>query len=268
MQHQSSLPIARFYRVIEQARPPQRADRSALGTLPTRAYRYCDAVTSAAAFGWYAFAPMELRLIWDGADIFWHYAGAPDWLPLQPSAQFPGQAARFDAAAPEALRGCSPPFLTALPEPGTVQIWSGLIARAAPDWSLLVRAPANLPGPGGFTVYEGIVESDRWFGPLFINLRLTRTGVPIRIASDFPLIQVQPLPRLAYAEETLGASELVPGLADFGAADWADYQNSIAGPSADQDRPFGAYSVAARKRRKGGCPFKAGMPPVAAPALA
>jgi len=251
-------PTAWFYRMIEQARPPQRADRSALGTLPTRAYRYCDAITSASAFGWYVFAPMELRLIWDGADVFWHYAGAADWLPLQPSAQFPGQSARFDAAAPETLRGCSPPFLTALPEPGTVQIWSGLLARAAPDWSLLVRSPANLPGPGGFSVYEGIVESDRWFGPLFINLRLTRTGIPIRLASDFPLMQVQPLPRAAYAEETLGASELVPQLKDFTPADWADYHTSIAGPSADQDRPFGAYSVGARRRRKGGCPYAAG----------
>lgn len=246
-------PTARFYRMIEQARPPRRADRSALGTLPTRAYRYCDAITSAAAFGWYVFAPMDLRLIWDGADLFWHHDGASDWLPLQPSAQFPGQAARFDAAAPPALRGCSPPFLTALPEPGTVQIWTGLMARAAPGWSLLVRGPANLPGPGGYTAYEGIVESDRWFGPLFVNLRLTRTGVPVRLAADFPLMQVQPLPRAAYADETL-ESELVAGLSEFVAADWADYETSIAGPSEDQDRPFGAYAVAARKRRKT-CPF-------------
>ncbi len=121
-----------------------------------------------------------------------------------------------------------------------------------------MRGPANLPGPGGFAVYEGIVESDRWFGPLFINLRLTRTGVPIRLASDVPLMQVQPLPRIAYAEETLGASALVSELNDFGPTDWADYHTSIASPSADQDRPFGAYSVGARKRRKGGCPYAAG----------
>ncbi len=252
----SVQPTARFYRLIEQARPPQRADRSALGTLPTRAYRYCEALTSAASFGWYVFPPMELRLIWDGAEVFWHHAGAADWLPLQPSAQYPNQVDRFDQAAPEGLRGCAPPMLTALPEPGTVQVWTGLMARAAPGWSLLVRGPANLPGPGGYAVYEGIVESDRWFGPLFTNLRLTRTGVPVRLAADFPLLQVQPLPRIAYAEATLAAHEFVADLDGFGAADWADYQRSIAGPSADPDRPFGAYAVAARKRRKG-CPFAA-----------
>jgi hypothetical protein len=53
----SDQPTARFYRLIEQARAPRRADRSALGTLPTRAYRYCEAITSAASFGWYVFPP-------------------------------------------------------------------------------------------------------------------------------------------------------------------------------------------------------------------
>lgn len=60
MKH-SSKPIAHFYRVIDEARLPQRADRSAAGTLPTRAYRYCDAVTSAAGFGWWLFPPTDLQ---------------------------------------------------------------------------------------------------------------------------------------------------------------------------------------------------------------
>jgi hypothetical protein len=46
MNHSNSQ-IIRFYRLIDEARFPQRADRSAAGTLPTRAYRYCDAVTTA-----------------------------------------------------------------------------------------------------------------------------------------------------------------------------------------------------------------------------
>ena len=82
-------PRLRFHRLIEQVRPPQRADRAAAGTLPTRAYRYCDAVTSAAGYGWWVFAPTDLQLIWDGHDIFWYFDGAPDWIPLSPSAQFP-----------------------------------------------------------------------------------------------------------------------------------------------------------------------------------
>ena len=60
-----------------------------------------------------------------------------------------------------------------------VQIWSGLVARTAPGWSLLVRGPANLPRNLAYEVYEGIVETDRWFGPLFTNIRFTRTNVPV-----------------------------------------------------------------------------------------
>jgi hypothetical protein len=179
--------------------------------------------------------------------------------------QFPGFSKTFDAAAPAALRGCSPPFLTALPEPGFVQIWTGLMARTAPGWSLLVRSPANLATPGGYSLYEGIVETDFWFGPLFTNLRLTRTHKPVHLRADFPLLQVQPLPREAYSEQTLGATAIVPDMASMSDADWNAYQTTIVTPNEDPDRAFGAYAVAARKRRQGACPFagRQSAPPVA-----
>ncbi len=254
----SADPIVRFYRLIDQARPPERADRSAAGTLPTRAYRYCEAVTSATAFGWWAFPPIDLMLLWDGTDIFWQCEGFTDWMPLMPSAQFPGFAAQFNTAAPPALRDCSPPFLTALPEPGSLQIWTGLMARTAPGWHLLVRAPANLPAPGGFSLYEGIVETDRWFGPLFTNLRFTRTGVPIRMRADFPLLHLQPLQKSAYSDAIMSSMALVSDMGELQAADWADYRSTIAAPNEDADRPFGAYAAAARKGKRTMCPAATG----------
>jgi hypothetical protein len=246
--------IVSFYRLIEQASLPQRADRFAVGTLPTRASRYCDAVTSAAGFGWWVFPPMDFSLLWDGHEIFWHYDGLDDWLPLT-AVQFPGQAARFDAAAPERMQGCSPPFLTALPEPGLVQIWSGLIARTAPDWSLLVRPLANLPPRSDIALFEGIVETDRWFGPLFTNVRLTRTHAPIKFRADYPLAQVQPLPREAYADETLNGATFVPGPDAFTSGDWNDYHEHVVRPNDDPDPMPGTYAIAARKRRR--CPMAA-----------
>jgi Family of unknown function (DUF6065) len=249
-------PIAHFYRLIEQAPPPVRADRSAGGTLPVRAYRYCDAVTTAAGFGWWVFPPTDLQLLWDGHDIFWYCDGLEDWIPLFGSAQFPHQSARFDHAAPPDLQGCSPPFLSALSDPGVVQVWTGLMVRSAPDWSLLVRAPANVPLPGGYTVYEGILESDRRFGPLFTNIRLTRTHVPVRLSTDVPLLQVQPLPRAIYGDDTLNAVAFTPDMAGFAADDdWEDYRTSIVRPSDDPNRTPGGYAIAARKRRKSECPF-------------
>jgi uncharacterized protein DUF6065 len=198
---------------------------------------------------------MDLQLIWDGHDIFWHFEGAPDWMPLSPAAQFPDFSQAFNEAAPAALKGCAPPFLTALPEPGNLQIWTGLMASTAPGWSLLVRPPANLPNPGGYSLYEGIVETDRWFGPLFTNLRLTRTHKPVHLKADFPLLQVQPLPREAYAERTLSATAIVPDMNSMSDSDWDAYHATIAVPSLDRNRAFGAYAVAARKDRQGQCPF-------------
>ena len=252
-------PIVRFYRLIDSARLPQRADRSAAGTLPVRAFRYCEAVTTATSFGWWLFPPADIEVLWDGHDIFWRCTGWADWLPLSDAAQFPDFAARFDDLAPSALAGCSPPFLTALPEPGTLQIWTGLLARTAANWSLLIRAPANLPLPGGYSQYEGVVEADRWFGPLFTNLRLTRTDVPVRLRADFPLVLVQPLPRQAYGDGTLSSLELIGDMSGLSASDWGGYRSTIATPNEDFDRPFGAYAVGSRRRAKAGCPF-AGSP--------
>jgi hypothetical protein len=252
--------IVRFYRLMEQTRPPMRGDRSAAGTLPTRAFRYCEAVTAAASFGWWVFPPTGMRFIWDGADIFWHCDGMSDWEPLSPSAQLPGFSEAFDAGAPEHLRGSAPPMLTALPEPGTLQIWTGLMQRTAPGWHLLVRAPANLPPIGGISLYEGIIESDRWFGPLFTNLRLTRTHSPITLRPDYPLLLVQPVLAAHYGDAVLNATELVPNLSGMAAEDWRDYERTIVIPNEDKDRQFGAYASKARRRKKGdgvdGCPLR------------
>jgi Family of unknown function (DUF6065) len=247
-------PCVTFYRLIDGIRIPERASPSAAGTLPTRATQYCDAVTSASAFGWWLFPPMDFALIWDGSEVLSYFEGMPGWMPLQ-AAQFPNFSSRFDQAAPEDAQRCSPPFLTVLREPGTIQIWTGLIARTAPDWSLLVRAPSNLPCAGGFTLYDGIVESDRWFGPLFVNLRITRTFYPIRLQKKIPLAQVQPLPRVAYSAQTLDNPGIVPLLEEWTSQDWEDYRDSIIRPNDEPARKPGRYAVAAPKRRKSGCPY-------------
>src|SRR5438105_596038 len=101
-------PLVTFFQLLPQGRPPQRADRSAAGSLPTRAYRYCEPVTTASAFGWYVFPPINFSVIWDGGtDIVWTFQGADGWYPLK-SAQFPDFAEQFDRAAPAELAGYAP----------------------------------------------------------------------------------------------------------------------------------------------------------------
>ena len=241
-------PLVVFHRLVPAGRLPQRADRSAAGSLPTRAFRYCEPSTSASGFGYYVFPPIGFSLQWDGHDIIWTWDGAAEWHPLR-SAQFPGFRAVFDAAAPAEIRDYAPPFVSALQEPGLVQIWTGIVARTAPGWSLMVRPPANIQRRGAYELFEGIIETDHWFGPLITNLRLTKTDVPIDFRPDFPLLQVQPLPRHVYEDATLNNYELVPDLAQLTPGDWDDYYDTVVRPHVQEVRPRGQYAAAARKRR-------------------
>jgi hypothetical protein len=63
------------------------------------------------------------------------------------------------------------------------------------------------------------------------------------------------LPREAYAESTLNATTIVPDMGAITERDWAAYHATIVAPNDNVDRPFGAYAVAARKRRQRECPF-------------
>lgn len=243
--------IVDFTRLVPDARPPRRADRSAAGYLPSRAIRYCEALTTATSYGYWVFPPLDIQLIWDGEEIFWSYAGTDGWLPLtgteSQAAQFPNYAELFDASVPKELRGYSPPFLTAMPEIGGVQIWTGLLARTRPGWSLSVRPPVNLPVIPGFMAWEGIVETDIWTGPLFTNARLTRTNLPVLLRTDTPFLQVQPIPQAAFSDEVL-SSYRCSDASDLTAADWAELGHVLL-PNPDHEARQGQYAVRVRKRR-------------------
>jgi hypothetical protein len=245
-------PAVTFYGAVPGLRAPIRADASVLGTLPARGFQYCEALRAASSFGWYVFPPIDFTLQWDGSRVVWTYRGAKAWYPLT-SAQFPSFAAEFDRRAPKHLRGFSPPFLSALVEPGIVQLWTGLFVESAENWSVLVRPPANLPRNLAFDVYEGIVETDRWFGPLFTNLRLIKTDVPIEFSTEMPLVQVQPLHRSTYADEVSNRFGLVQNLSDFPQHAWSRYEETIVRPNLEP-RPVGAYAAEARRRKRGACP--------------
>lgn len=248
-ENKDEKPLISFYQLIPGCRPPMRADRAAAGTMPTRAFRFCEAMRAASAFGWYLFPPITFSLMWDGGpDVAWTFQGADGWYPLK-TAQFPDFAAYFDERAPEDIKGFSPPFLAAFKEPGILQIWSGFVARTAPDWSILVRPPANLPRSQGYDYYEGIIETDRWFGPLFTNIRLTRTNAPIEFDAEFPFLQIQPVHRSQY-DQALDNFDAFPGVESFTAKDWAAFHHTVVRPNIDPERQRGQYATNTRKRRK------------------
>ncbi len=239
--------IVSFYRGVPQSYAPMRADRGALGVLPTAAFQYCEAITSASAFGWYVFSPMSFRLLWDGTDVLWTHEGEDSWLPLS-SCHFPEFSNYFDRNAPDDFKGYAPPFLTKIFSPGVVQVWSGLFAKTAPGWSLLIRSAANIPRSQGYEPFEGIVETDRWFGPLFVNVRLTATDCPIEFSTEKPLFQVQPLIRETYSERHLRSFRFVEELSKLTTEDWSAYRETIVNPNVAPHRPVGRYAVSVRKR--------------------
>ena len=129
-----------------------------------------------------------------------------------------------------------------------MQVWSGLFVKTAPGWSLLIRPPVNLPRSQSFECYEGILEADRWFGPLFINLRLTATDRPIEINHKKPLLQVQPLLRDTYSEKNLRAVRIVDELDALSPDEWDAYRRTIVEPNRGHYRPVGSYAASVRKR--------------------
>jgi len=241
--------VVQFHRILPGAIAPQRADRAAGGLIPTRAFRYCEAMCSASAFGWYLFPPMEFSLLWDGHDTVWSMDGHRTWHNLN-AVQYPDFYEQFNALCPESLIDQVPPMIGATNDPGIINLWTGLIARTRDDWSLLIRPPANLPRSGKYDGFEGIVETDRWFGPLFTNIKLTRTDVPIDFYQDVPFAQVQPIHRSLYQQDVLDSYAITDSIEDLSNQDWADYHETMVAPGLVHEREKGAYAKKTRKRKK------------------
>jgi hypothetical protein len=244
----NATPLVEFFQMVSGALPPRRADKAVGGVIPARALRYCEALTSASAFGWYVFLPMSFKVVWDGHDMLWTYPGVDEWLPLTRDAvQYPGFSEAFDQSAPPEMRGFAPPFLTPSIQPGGLQVWTGYIAKTAPGWSLLVRGVANLSHSPSYQMLEGIIETDHWFGPLFDNVRLLKTDVPIEFRSDVPFLQVQPVRKEVYTDKFL-QNFAVKDLSQLSSENWEAFHGTVVAPNISPERKRGQYAVAARKQ--------------------
>jgi hypothetical protein len=73
--------------------------------------------------------------------------------------------------------------------------------------------------------------------------------MPVRLRADYPLVQVQPVPRHIYNNTTLDRMDVTPGPSALTPEHWDAYQASIVEPNSRPNRPFGAYAITARKQR-------------------
>ena len=207
------------------------------------------------------FSPMDLRLRWDGADVF--YLTEDGWQILSSAHLDLDYLDYWDQYAPEDLLGRAPPFLTHLFVPGVVQIWSGFLVSSKPGWSINIRPPVNLVQSRSFYCFEGIVETDSFKPcPLFVNIKLISTEHEIVLPKIKPLFQVQPLHQSSYANSTLnyvehvGLEPITDGTVEGGMSetDWDGYRSTVRSVepirTSDDDHVGGDYGAKARRRRR------------------
>lgn len=241
----SHLTKSRFLRLIPSAPLPVRANSSAAGTMPIRAFRYCEPIRLATSFGWYLFPPTNFSVIWDGTITRWKCDGIDEWMQLD-AAQFPRFSKQFDEAAPEDVKGYSPPFISAVLQPGVFQLWSGYILTTPPGMSAYVRSPINLPQMRHATSFEGVIETDRWFGPLFSNFQIKRINEEVLFRRSEPMFSVAIVPTSLFKNSSLQEAEVVESMGGMGEEDWDDYRATIVN-RVGEHRKQGSYAVNSRK---------------------
>ncbi len=241
-------PLITFYRVLPGGLKPRPATVDAVGSLPVSGYRHCEPVRAASSFGYYVFLPMSFQLEWDGGQAgLWSYDDGATWYALRETA-FPESMAAWDAVAPDLVKGWCPPFITFAETYGLVQIWTGWFVRTAPGWSTLIRGTANLPRAAGFDIMEGVIESDHWFGPLFMNIRLTRAEAPILFDHLRPALQVQPLHRTSYHDDLLNRIAVQDDPSLITEDLWSAYNDTVVDHVIHKPKR-GHYSAEVRRRR-------------------
>ena len=254
-QNNLSEPLVTFYKAYPDSLPAMNADRSALGTIPTQAYQYCEALTTASAFGWYAFPAASVSLYYDGVDIY--RLDGDDRVKVA-TEQLSGMDQWWNQNCPPHLKNMAPPFLTSLGIPGYLQVWSGLLIQSRRNWSTLIRPIANTPNSNQFFCFEGIVETDRYApAPLFINIKLQATHTPIELSASTPLFQIQPIHRDCYSKSNKASTAQhniqMQSITNAGMSDnsWNGYSKTIRhiDPTEDMHKT-GQYATGTRKRKK------------------
>lgn len=198
---------------------------------------------------------MELRLRWDGKETLVISNGS--WVPLTHLYLAEEFYEYWDQHAPEDMKGWRLPALSGLFAPGVVQIWSGFFVSTVPDWSILVRPPANLHSTSAFSCYEGLIETDRFKPcPLFINIKLHATDREILIPSHHPLFQVQPIHRSCYSQESMsfierdGLELQTDETAGMSHVDWAGLRETTRSINIERSDAIGDYGAQSRIRGK------------------
>nr|AFM38985.1 hypothetical protein [Pseudomonas syringae] len=201
-----------FYRGWPETPLPTPARIDLSGHIPTRAHQYCEPFLVANSMGYLLYPPIDFNLYWDGTQTLIQFEGSSEWI-IVDKIFLPNSMNHWQDSIEAELVDTLPVFLESFPERGVLQLWSGYFASTAPGSSLWIRGPVNQTLSNAYTIIEGIVETDWWAGPLFTNIEISKTDVPIAFRKDKPFLQVFEIPRRSHqrdARPTLSVSDLGP----------------------------------------------------------
>lgn len=192
--------VIEFYRGWPDAPLPTPAQIAINGNIPSRAHQFCEPFLVANSMGYLLYPPIDFNLYWDGTQIFVQFEGISDWIIVDKIFLPNSMNLWREMVAPE-LVDTLPVFLEAFPERGVLQLWTGYYGNTQPGSSLWIRSPINQNDTTAYSVIEGIVETDWWAGPLFTNIEISKTDIPIAFRKDKPFLQVFSIPRLSHQRD-------------------------------------------------------------------
>jgi hypothetical protein len=237
----------RFYGCFAEAVLPRPADPTARQQAPMRAVAHCEPFRAAAGWGWYLYPPIDFLVKWDGMAFEWMPKGSDRWLPLKmvPVRTLRRYSGADDNSVDDYVLDHT--FIGAAPEPGVLQVWTGLVAVIPRDWALLVRGLPNVPAEtGAYETLEGIIEAGWYHGPLVTNLRFRKTDQVVQFLRRTPIFAVQPIPVVAYQSELPRTAQLVPATAD----NQDEIANILAEADGVHEASPGGYRREVRRRRR------------------
>jgi hypothetical protein len=237
-----------FYQAWPNAPSPVGADPSNPGTLSHRAFKHCEPLTAATSLGWLIYPPIDFDLRWDGQVCLWKRADNKEWNVLRIVVAEEVTAAFLQESESSGIKfNGTYPFLSAAPEPGVIQMWSGLVVKTAPGWSTLVRSVVNRPSDGIIETFDGLIETDWWTGPLLSVFRLVKTDISVEFRTKRPFAQVQLVSRDARTAATIGQVAACTSLEAWPTTLRTEFDHQIIEGETKEHRP-GSYKRAVRSR--------------------
>ncbi|WP_194908683.1 DUF6065 family protein [Catenulispora rubra] len=254
------VPLAEFYSIYRDALLPVAPSAAARGALPSRAVSYCPPVTAATGLGWYLFPPVDFALRWNAESLEFTLLAANE--PTRWQSMAGGVELRLPQADEvvqdvvdthpqdaEAVRENATMFIGADPMlPDLVDISTGIVARTAPGWALLVRSCANFPPRTGIQILEGVLETSWYRFCVPVLLRVAKTGEVVRFHREVPMAMLQPVPEELLSRGALDLPEGRPGVATMGDDVWREFlETRMRRVNAVK---AGTYRDESRRRRK------------------